>query len=72
MRDRQQLEILLARRFPGSTAEQIAAACNAIMALDEPCTCAPARSRHRLLDEPLSVGGGAAAPIAGHPRKLGR
>lgn len=33
MRDRQKLETLLARRFPGSTGEQIAAAANAIMAL---------------------------------------
>lgn len=36
MRDRQKIETLLARRFPGSTPGQIAAAANAIMALDEP------------------------------------
>jgi hypothetical protein len=35
MRDRQKLEILLARRFPGSTHEQIAAAVNAIMGLED-------------------------------------
>jgi hypothetical protein len=33
MLDRQQLEALLAKRFPGSTQEQIAAAANAIMAM---------------------------------------
>ena len=33
MLDRQQLEALLARRFPGSTPQQIAAAVNAIMAM---------------------------------------
>ena len=33
MLDRQQLETLLANRFPGSTREQIAAAANAIMAM---------------------------------------
>jgi hypothetical protein len=31
--DRQQLEALLANRFPGTTEEQIAAAANAIMAM---------------------------------------
>jgi hypothetical protein len=36
MRDRQKIETLLARRFPGSTPGQIAAAANAIMALDDP------------------------------------
>ncbi|HEY7288581.1 MAG TPA: hypothetical protein VH583_02005 [Vicinamibacterales bacterium] len=36
MRDRQKIEALLARRFPGSTPGQIAAAANAIMALDDP------------------------------------
>ena len=35
MRDRQKLETLLARRFPGSSHEQIAAAVNAIMGLDD-------------------------------------
>ena len=35
MRDRQKIETLLARRFPGSTPGQIAAAANAIMGLDE-------------------------------------
>jgi hypothetical protein len=35
MRDRQQLETLLLRRFPGSSREQVAAAANAIMALTE-------------------------------------
>lgn len=33
MLDRQQLEVLLANRFPGATADQIAAAANAIMGL---------------------------------------
>jgi hypothetical protein len=33
MIDRQQLEVLLANRFPGTTPEQIAAAANAIMAM---------------------------------------
>ena len=33
MVDRQQLEALLANRFPGTTQEQIAAAANAIMAM---------------------------------------
>jgi hypothetical protein len=35
MRDRQKLETLLARRFPGSTREQIAAAVNGIMGLED-------------------------------------
>ena len=35
MRDRQKLEILLARRFPGSSPEQIAAAVNAIVGLED-------------------------------------
>lgn len=35
MRDRQKLETLLARRFPGSTHQQIAAAVNAIMGLED-------------------------------------
>jgi hypothetical protein len=35
MVDRQKLETILARRFPGSTREQIAAAANAIVALVE-------------------------------------
>jgi hypothetical protein len=33
MLDRQQLEALLSKRFPGSTPQQIAAAVNAIMAM---------------------------------------
>ncbi len=33
MLDRQQLEAVLQKRFPGSTPEQIAAAVNAIMAM---------------------------------------
>jgi hypothetical protein len=35
MLDRQKLEALLSKRFPGSKYEQIAAAANAIMGLDE-------------------------------------
>jgi hypothetical protein len=35
MVDRQQLEVLLANRFPGTTQEQIAAAANAIMAMTQ-------------------------------------
>ncbi len=35
MLDRQKLETLLARRFPGATSDQIAAASNAIMGLDD-------------------------------------
>ncbi|HEY2905386.1 MAG TPA: hypothetical protein VGJ29_05750 [Vicinamibacterales bacterium] len=34
MIDRQQLESILQRRFPGATLDQIAAAANAIMGLD--------------------------------------
>jgi len=34
MIDRQQLESILARRFPGAPLDQIAAAANAIMGLD--------------------------------------
>ena len=42
MLDRQKLESILLRRFPGATREQIAAAANAIMGLgeewaEEPC-----------------------------------
>ena len=35
MIDRQMLETILQRRFPGAPLDQIAAAANAIMALDE-------------------------------------
>lgn len=35
MIDRQKLETVLSRRFPGSTRDQIAAAANAIMGLDD-------------------------------------
>jgi len=35
MIDRQKLEALLSRRFPGSTSDQVAAAANAVMALAE-------------------------------------
>jgi hypothetical protein len=35
MRDRQKIEALLARRFPGSSHQQIAAAVNAIMGLGD-------------------------------------
>ncbi len=35
MIDRQKLEILLSRRFPGSTRDQIAAAANAIMGMED-------------------------------------
>lgn len=35
MRDRQKIEAVLTRRFAGATAEQIAAAANAIMGLDD-------------------------------------
>jgi hypothetical protein len=44
MRDRQKLEILLMRRFPGSTHEQIAAAVNAIMGLEDEWEDVPADS----------------------------
>ena len=35
MLDRQKLEVLLSRRFPGSTYDQVAAAANAIMGLSD-------------------------------------
>jgi hypothetical protein len=35
MLDRQKLEVLLSRRFRGATSEQIAAAANAIMGLED-------------------------------------
>jgi hypothetical protein len=35
MLDRQKLETILLRRFPGATRPQVAAAANAIMGLDE-------------------------------------
>ena len=35
MVDRQKLETILTRRFPGATPEQIAVSANAIMGLDE-------------------------------------
>jgi hypothetical protein len=35
MLDRQKLETILLRRFPGATREQIAVSANAIMGLDE-------------------------------------
>ncbi len=44
MRDRQKLEILLARRVPGSTHQQIAAAVNAIMGLEDEWEDVPADS----------------------------
>jgi hypothetical protein len=50
MRDRQKIETLLVRRFPGSTSGQIAAAANAIMALDDSAE-KPFRRGHAELDE---------------------
>lgn len=44
MIDRQQLESILGRRFPGAPLDQIAAAANAIMGLDRE---APAGRRRR-------------------------
>ncbi len=44
MLDRQKLETLLAKRFPGSTPGQIAAAANAIMGLDDEWEDIPADS----------------------------
>ena len=35
MLDRQKLETILLRRFPGATREQVAVSANAIMGLDE-------------------------------------
>jgi hypothetical protein len=35
MLDRQKLEIILVRRFPGATRDQVAVSANAIMGLDE-------------------------------------
>jgi len=35
MLDRQKLETILSRRFPGAASDQVAAAANAIMGLDE-------------------------------------
>ena len=35
MLDRQKLETILARRFPGATRDQVAVSANAIMGLDE-------------------------------------
>ncbi len=35
MLDRQKLETLLSRRFPGASRDQVAAAANAIMGLDD-------------------------------------
>ena len=42
MIDRQQLETILCRRFPGATPEQVAAAANAIMGLNHE----PTADRH--------------------------
>ena len=58
MIDRQQLESILGRRFPGAPLEQIAAAANAIMGLDgdtrarrrhspRGCRCASCRRKNR-------------------------
>jgi hypothetical protein len=44
MIDRQQLESILGRRFPGAPLDQIAAAANAIMGLEDD---ARTRPRHR-------------------------
>lgn len=41
MIDRQQLESILGRRFPGAPLEQIAAAANAIMGLDREAPADP-------------------------------
>ena len=43
MRDREKLETLLAKRFPGSKDDQIAAAANAIMGLDDDWEEVPTR-----------------------------
>src|SRR5205085_1558189 len=43
MRDREKLEALLTKRFPGSKDDQIAAAANAIMGLDDDWEEVPTR-----------------------------
>jgi hypothetical protein len=43
MRDREKLEALLAKRFPGSKDDQIAAAANAIMGLEDDWEEVPTR-----------------------------
>ena len=57
--DRQKLEAILRRRFTGTTDQQIAAAANAIMGLDEEREEASARrqgpGRWRKVVEPVGV-----------------
>lgn len=53
MVDRQKLETILVRRFPGATPEQIAAAANAIMGLDDEWEEVPEMSK---LAEDLRAG----------------
>jgi len=48
MLDRQKVEAILTRRFPGASIQQIGAATNAIMSLDE--------QRHEALDERRAFG----------------
>ena len=47
MIDRQKLEIVLQRRFPGASLEQVAAAANAILGLDADSCCCTASVERR-------------------------
>ena len=55
MLDRQKLETILLRRFPGATRDQIAASANAIMGLDEEWAEEQCRD-FRALDAQVAVG----------------
>jgi hypothetical protein len=48
MLDRQKLETILVRRFPGATPDQVAASANAIMGLDEEWEDVPCHDVHTL------------------------
>ena len=54
MLDRQKVETILLRRFPGATIDQVATAANAIMGLDEEWEEVPTHEAQAL----AAVGGG--------------
>ena len=56
MLDRQKIEAILARRFPGATRVQIAAAANAIMGMDDEWEELPG---HQIGDVPREIDPGA-------------
>ena len=55
MLDRQKIEAILTRRFPGATLAQVAAATNAIMGLDDEWEEVPGKCRRQTAAETVTA-----------------